>query len=115
MQMNPNIAVVVAVNNDKQFSEYVLASPGLKEIKAQIIPVRGEKSGAEAFYQGVQQTECPWILYCHQDVFFPEGSGQAIEKILPSLSKDTILGFAGMVGKRNSEDVKGAGIVQTGR
>ena len=114
-QMNPNIAVVVAVNNDKQFSEYVLASPGLKEIKVQIIPVRGSKSGAEAFYQGVQQTECPWILYCHQDVFFPEGSGQAIEKILPSLSKDTILGFAGMVGKLNSDDVKGTGIVQSGR
>lgn len=114
-KVNTNLAVVVAVNDEKLFLDYVLASPGLKEIAAQIIPVRGSTSAAEAFYKGVKETDCPWILYCHQDVYFPDGSGSSIEKLLPSISKDTVLGFAGMAGKLNSDDVEGAGLVQSGR
>jgi len=104
------ISVVVAVNNEEQFKQNVLSSPGLREIGAQIVPCRGAKNAADAFEAGKFQSASPWILYCHQDVYFPEGSGLVIEKKLPSFSKDTILGFIGLAGALNS-DVSLAGWV----
>ena len=104
--MNNSIAVIVAVNNEGLFKTNVLDSPGLQEINAQIIPIRGAKSAADAFYSGLKLTACQWVLYCHQDVYFPEGSGLAIKKKLSSFSKDTIMGFVGI-----SKDAAGVGLV----
>jgi hypothetical protein len=103
---NVNIAVVVAVNNEELFKANILSSPGLQEIGAQIIPVRGAKSAAEAFEQGIQETTCPWIIYCHQDVYFPENSGREIERLVSHTSKNTITGFAGL-----ATDATGVGLV----
>jgi hypothetical protein len=112
---NVNIAVVVAVTDDMQFNEFIMASPGLQELDVDIISVHGAKNAAEAFNLGIEETDCPWIIYCHQDVYFPEGSGREIEKHIATLSKDTVLGFAGLSGRLNSDDVENVGIVYSGR
>src|ERR1035437_6575595 len=44
---NKKIAVIVAVTSDTQFNDFILASPGLQEINAEIISVHGAKSAAE--------------------------------------------------------------------
>jgi hypothetical protein len=82
----------------------------LQEIKAQIIPCRNAKSAAEAFEAGKRQSTEPWIVYSHQDVYFPEGSGREIEKALETEEQDRILGFIGLSGTPNS-DVSLAGWV----
>jgi hypothetical protein len=112
---NENIAVVVAVTDDVQFNEFIMASPGLQELDVDIISVHGAKSAAEAFYLGIEETTCPWIIYCHQDVYFPEGSGREIERLVSTLSKDTVLGFAGLSGRINSDEIECVGIVYSGK
>lgn len=97
------ISVIVAVNDEVQFKENVLASPGLQEIRAQIVPCKGAKSAAEAFEAGKQQATEPWLIYSHQDVYFPVGSGKLIEKSLENESKDRITGFIGLSGTPNSD------------
>lgn len=114
METKSNIAVVVAVTSDTQFNQFVLTSPGLQEIGVEIISVHGAKSAAEAFDFGTAETDCPWILYCHQDVYFPQSTGKKIENLISTLSKDTILGFAGLAGRLNSDEVECSGIVYSG-
>ena len=104
-----SFAVVVAVNDEAKFRGNVLASFGLGEINAAVIPVRWASSAADAFDRGarlVAQSKlervraAEWILFCHQDVYFPEGSGKLLEAILAdipaSLGRSMILGFIGL-------------------
>jgi len=116
--MNKRITVVVALTDKNLLSDYVLSSPGLKELDVQIITIKGAASAAEAFYQGISKTDCPWIIYCHQDVYFPEGSGHEIERILSKVEKSeetkTVIGFFGITGDLNSENVAAIGKVTSG-
>jgi 2-polyprenyl-3-methyl-5-hydroxy-6-metoxy-1,4-benzoquinol methylase len=93
-------SVVVPVTAPAQVELNILRSPGLKEIGAEIILCRDAASAAEAYYRGAQSATEEWLLYCHQDVYFPPGSGRAIEALLstiiPSDAKETIIGFAGL-------------------
>jgi hypothetical protein len=112
--MSGQFAVVVPVNDEAALSRNVLASPGLEAIGAEIVLCRGAKSAAAAFQAGLKRTVRPWILFCHQDVFFPEGAGAAIERTLAEIHEadtgHTILGFCGMELDRRGEPV-GAGTV----
>lgn len=94
------ITVVVPVNNDASFHDNLLASPGLGEIAATLIPVRDARSAAEAFHLGAARSTCEWILFCHQDVYFPAGSGHKLHSILMQIplrqARATILGFVGL-------------------
>lgn len=91
-------SVVVPVNDEASFTQNLLASPGLAEVKPQIIKVTDARSAAEAFESGKAQAKTEWILYVHQDVWWPEGTGFELEAILEdtSLMVD-IIGFAGIV------------------
>lgn len=115
--MNRLVSVVVPVSNEELFTNNVLVSPGLKEIGVQIIPVRGAKTAAEAYERGKRQTKSRWIIYCHQDVYFPEGSGHDIVKILSNVMESEapqkILGFVGLEGKLNQEKTIAVGLVTT--
>jgi len=110
-------SVVVAVNNAAQFNINILESPGLKEINAEIIPVTGAKNAAEAFDIGKKQASHKWILYCHQDVYFPVGSGKEISKMLATVADENIntslFGFAGL--STNSGAYSGLVIDRTSR
>lgn len=96
------ISVICAVNDDQQLRENVLASPGLKEIETQIIPITGARNAAHAYYEGLKQATGDWTLYCHQDVYWPVGSGSLIKKKLDTISQydapETVIGFAGKQG-----------------
>jgi hypothetical protein len=71
-------------------------------------------SAAQAFQYALTCTAASWILFCHQDVFFPEGSGAAIQAILAEIpaadAMHTILGFCGMQLNQHGYPV-GAGTV----
>lgn len=98
--MTTAITVVVPVSDDAKFHDHLLASPGLGEIAAAVIPVRDARSAAEAFHAGAARSLSGWVLYCHQDVYFPAGSGHKLQAILmeipPGEERSTILGFIGL-------------------
>ena len=94
------LSVIVPVNNETQFALNVTRSPGLQEIGAQILPCREAKSAADAFMRGRAQASGQWLMLCHQDVYFPAGSGFALCEKLAGISEDeserALIGFAGI-------------------
>jgi SAM-dependent methyltransferase len=99
-------SVVVPVTNETQLQLNVLNSPGLAEVNAQVLMCRGANSAADAFQRGVSQAASPWLIFCHQDVYFPKGSGRAIARILSEIHESeaprAILGFAGLTVKQST-------------
>jgi|GEM_PF-1977043 len=93
-------AVVVPVTRGRQLDLNVLRSPGLAEIGAPIVAIRDAESPADALARGLAQTDTPWLLLCHQDVYFPEGFGARLAAVLESIAPEahdkTLIGFAGM-------------------
>jgi SAM-dependent methyltransferase len=107
-------SVVVAVNNVEQFQLNVARSPGLAEVGADIIPVQGARSAAEALHAGRVRARHRWILFCHQDVYVPRGAGHALAAALAQIpgdsAADTLIGFAG-VAQAERGDTRHAGLV----
>ena len=100
IENSSRVSVLVAVNDETQFALNVLASPGLREIDAGIVPCIGAANAAEAFEQGRARATGDWLLYCHQDVYFPKGGGYRIAQRLAGISAEqapaALLGFAGL-------------------
>jgi hypothetical protein len=96
----PPFTVIVAVNRENQLRANLLHSPGLTEVGAQIVLRAGASSAAEAFESGLEQALSPWVMYAHQDVYFPKNSGYALRRLFASIPEpeaaDTLIGFAGI-------------------
>lgn len=97
------LSVVIPMNNSRQFDLNVIRSGGLHEIGAQIIPIDKATSAAEALERGKEYITGDWILFCHQDVFTPHGSGYMLSDIINSIPAEkadqTLVGFAGLNGE----------------
>jgi SAM-dependent methyltransferase len=106
----PPFTVIAAVNRDNQLQMNLLHSPGLAEVGAHVALCRNSASAAEAFEQGLQQAPSPWVIYAHQDVYFPKGSGYALSRLFASVPEDeapdTLIGFAGMALDEQSRAMK---------
>jgi SAM-dependent methyltransferase len=93
-------SVVVPVTNRQQFELNVRRSPGLAEVQAQVIPVEGSANPAEALAKGRGQAQSPWIVFCHQDIYFPSGTGHALAGLFGAIpaaeAAGTLIGFAGI-------------------
>jgi hypothetical protein len=93
-------SVIVAVNNRTQFDLNVVRSPGLAEVQAPVIPVEGARNPAEALQSGLSRCTTPWIVFCHQDVYFARGTGEALGglfgAVAPAAARAELIGFAGM-------------------
>lgn len=93
-------SVIVPVNREWQYSLNIARSLGLKEVNAQVIPVHGARSAAEAYALGAARAIHSWRVLAHQDVYFPAGSGIALARRLNELSlagADILpVGFAGL-------------------
>lgn len=107
-------SVVVPVTNRLQFELNVRRSPGLAEVAAEIIPVEGARNPAEAFDAGRRRGNAPWIVFCHQDVYFPRGTGQSLAALFaavpPPEAARTLFGFAG-IGQLGPGAVGKSGLV----
>jgi len=94
------ISVIVPTNHKTQLELNLLRSPGLHEINAEFIICESATSAADAFSSGAVRAHGEWLLFCHQDVYFPAGTGfrlvTELEKIAPSRAKETLIGFAGL-------------------
>ena len=95
-------SVIVPVNRPWQFNLNIARSPGLKEVGAEVIPLQGASSAAEAYAIGASKAAHPWRLMVHQDVYFPTGTGFALAQSLGALTQGGVtalpIGFAGLAG-----------------
>lgn len=96
----PRMSVIVPVNRPWQYELNVARSPGLREVDAEIIPVQGARSAAEAFRLGSARASHAWRLMAHQDVYWPVGSGFATSQQLGAQEQAGLghlpTGFAGL-------------------
>jgi SAM-dependent methyltransferase len=99
-QRKARFTVVVPVTQTWQLDLNVRKSPGLLETDAEVILVTQAASAAAAFADGAARAGSDWILYCHQDVYLPEGSGARLNALIESLEAsgpaDPIIGFVGL-------------------
>ena len=107
-------SVIVPVNNATIYNINLKRSPGLAEVDAEIIPIYGASSAAEALAQGIEKATNKWVLFCHQDLYIPSGSGYALSALFDmpdEEARNTLIGFAGM----NNQDHHGMVIDRVNR
>jgi len=92
--------VIVPVNDSVQFERNIAQSPGLLEVGAQVIIAKNAPNAAAAYESARRNAHHEWIVFCHQDVYFPAGSGHAVSRLLRTMhdarARDAIIGFAGI-------------------
>jgi hypothetical protein len=114
-QAAANFDVVVPTTDEHQLRVHVEASPGLREVGATIVSCRGAAHPADALALARAQTQSPWVLLCHQDVYFPEGFGHRLNALLAGIAEPdrarTLIGFIGMGVDRQTQASEPAGFV----
>ena len=107
--------VVVPTTRESQLRLNVEISPGLREVGARLVSYRRARDAAEALEQSLAHGEADWILYCHQDVYFPSGFGHRLNELLASIPPEeharTLIGFAGMGANLAANRCEPAGFV----
>ncbi|MEO5334479.1 MAG: class I SAM-dependent methyltransferase [Magnetococcus sp. YQC-5] len=108
MPVSPSrpITFVVCVNNYKQLTENLLASPCLQGLHPhQLIMMDQPPSVADAFHYGLQHAQHPVIVLVHQDVYLPENWDQQFyEKIEQAKTIWHNAGIFGLYGIGRSSD-----------
>jgi len=107
--------VVVPTTRDLQLRLNVEPSPGLREVAARIVSVRGAATPADALSRALEHSDSDWILLCHQDVYFPQGFGDRLNAVLAAVPDGertrTLIGFAGIGVDRSTQACRPAGFV----
>jgi hypothetical protein len=108
-------SVVVPTTRESQLRLNVDASPGLQEVNARVVSVRGAKDPGEALERAREHCNTDWLLFCHQDVYFPSGFGQQLTPLLEAIPHDerarTLIGFAGIGANLQAGRCEPAGFV----
>ena len=111
-------SVVAPINDRDQFNLNVACSPGLEEIQADVVACRNTPSAGAALAFGSSRVASDWVLFCHQDVYFPCGSGHALARALAQvLAADPeveAIGFAGLSGQPGAAPEKSGLVVDRG-
>lgn len=108
-------SVVVPTTEETQLRDNVECSPGLQEVQAGVISVRQASSPADALAQARPHCQAPWVLLCHQDVYFPTGFGEQLNAVLAAIPEAererSLIGFIGLGVDRSSHQPVPAGHV----
>ncbi len=70
---SPNFDVVVATNDQASLNQNLLASPDIWAGRAVVNAQTGAASAGAAYNEGLDQTAAPYVIFAHQDVYFPPG------------------------------------------
>ena len=112
---NASFTVVVPTTVDKQLKLNVEVSPGLKEVNARVIAIRGATSPADALVEARPHLNSEWILLSHQDVYYPKYFGEKLNHILENIPEQVrrtkIIGFVGMCLDQETQKYMPAGHV----
>ena len=111
----PRFTVVVPTTRDSQLRLNVMASPGLAEVQARIVACKAAANPAQALNEALPHCDTDWVLFCHQDVYFPSGFGEQLNALLATIPVEqrdrTLIGFAGMAINASADGFAQAGFV----
>jgi hypothetical protein len=104
-----SLTFVVAVNNRKVFESNFLASPCLRgKHDHQVLAQEGYPSATVAYNDGIARSENDVIVFCHQDMIFPAGWPNDVNRALEYLQeKDPQWGVLGCYGETLARDGRG--------
>jgi hypothetical protein len=98
--MEINLTFAIAVNNRELFKNNFLASPCLRDRRHhQILPQEGFASASQAYNDAIDKSLNDLIVFCHQDVYFPEAWPSQLQNALDFLEEhDPAWGVLGCGG-----------------
>jgi hypothetical protein len=67
------LAVIAAINREDILARDLMASPLLAAPQVEQFFCRGAQNIGEAYHQGTEATTAEYMIFAHQDVYFPEG------------------------------------------
>lgn len=100
MKRAESVTFVVPVSDEEVFRKNFLSSPLFAQNRShQILEQRHFPSAAKAYNAGIEQAQKELMIFAHQDVCFPEGFLEDLEKGLEYLEReDPEWGAAGCFG-----------------
>ena len=87
VQPTLDMAVVVAVNDDDVLEQNLKRSPLISSGTAQLRIYRNCRSIAEAYNAGLRETEAEYVVFAHQDVYFPKSWAGNLASAIDFLDK----------------------------
>ncbi len=80
------ISVIAAVNRDEVLKRDLLASPMLSVSGVERFFFTGARNIGEAYRAGVERTKGEYMIFAHQDVYFPQDWHLGLEKAIQTLA-----------------------------
>lgn len=100
-----NWTVIAAVNNEVVLKSCLLSSPDLRA-SAQVLTQTGHARLGAAYNQGIDRAASEWLVFAHQDIYFPAGWFAAAERAIATLAHQDpawgVLGAWGIDASRRS-------------
>jgi hypothetical protein len=102
--LEPRITFIVAVNDREVFENNFLASPCLRGAHAQLVIQEQFVSAPNAYNDALGRSSNDLVVFCHQDVYLPEGWLKDLRRALDYLAVYDpnwgVLGCSGMTVDR---------------
>ena len=83
--MTPDICIVTASNDEECLTRNLMASPMVAEGGVPVHVERGAPSAAIAYNRGLAATTAPFVIFAHQDVYFPRGWEEQLARAIAQL------------------------------
>src|SRR6185437_16246466 len=105
MLPSPKITFVAAVNDPEILEQNLLRSPCLQgKHSHQIVIQKGFSSATKAYNEALSRSSNDLIVFCHQDIYFPEGwiedLSRALERLAAINANWGVLGCSGVTVDR---------------
>jgi hypothetical protein len=102
----PEWTLVVAVNNDWVLENTLLRSPDI-DSNCQVVLKRGFRSAGAAYNSGLAEATSDLVVLAHQDVYFPEGWKENLDRSICALEAGNlewgVLGVFGITAGAKAE------------
>lgn len=115
-----NLTFAVAVNDREILESNLLASPCLQSREPQVLLQRQFPSAATAYNDAMRRSVNDLIVFCHQDIFLPEGWLEELDRAIAWLTVNdpewSVLGCIGMTADgemRGQVYSSGLGVIGT--
>lgn len=97
------LAVIAAVNREDVLARDLMASPMMAAPEVERFFCRGAHNIGEAYHEGIQATSAEYMIFAHQDVYFPEGWHLRLQTAIETLAQQgedwAVLGCFGITAQ----------------
>lgn len=83
--ISANLHIVAAVNDEEVLRNNLMRSSLIAEGAVELNCYRGAATASEAYNMGIDETSSDIIVFAHQDVFLPDGWGEALARAVAAI------------------------------